>query len=427
MHSWNDLVRAARSAVTPAPGLRAVTLAQWILESGRGSSDLAKQYANFAGLKWRDEMTGYATPVKYGAHDGVDTYCAFTSVDAFIAGYWRFIGRSVYSGWEAFTNDPGGYITFLKSRGYAGDASYPSKIMALLAEAESLLAETGVAFVEEPDRPSRPELAAARLEFMDAGDAPDFETLGHIKHSYKGPRPNGLEGAIVHYDAGRCRPTNGSNDLEWGAKGTLQWGESQGYAYATISRSGRVYLPSNMDWLSWGSHAGKSKCPVTGRESVSQFYVGFEINCPGYIYPTGDPDIYIAWFDAKRDAQGSVILNSHGHASIATSKPEIYRHAELRHVANKLGNIRPGSYVPYTHAQQESLTRVLIWLKLRYPKTFRFDYVFGHDEVSPGRKVDPGGSYGFAGVPHPGAPQTMAQLRGDLLHAWANMQSQAVA
>ncbi|OYU90940.1 MAG: hypothetical protein CFE29_08975 [Bradyrhizobiaceae bacterium PARB1] len=422
MHSWTDLVRAARTATTPAPGLRAVTLAQWILESGRGTSELAKRHANFAGLKWRDEMTGYATPISYGAHDGVDTYCAFASVDAFIAGYWRFIGRSVYSGWDAFAGDPRGYITFLKSRGYAGDAFYPEKVMALLQEAENLLADTGVVVVEEPERPSRSELTTSRLELMDAGEAPDFHTLGHVKHRYQGARPNGLEGAIVHYDAGRCRPTNGHDDLEWGARLTSEWGESQGYAYATISRSGRIYLPSNMDWLSWGSHAGKSKCPVTGRESVSQFYVGFEINCPGYIYPTDDPDIFIAWFDAKRNAQGSVVLNSHGHATIATSRPEIYRRAELRHIGSLHGNIRPGVYVPYTRAQQESLIKVLIWLKRRYPKTFRLDYVFGHDEVSPVRKVDPGGSYGVIGTP-PGSEQTMAQLRSDLLHAWANVQA----
>ncbi|MFX6218437.1 N-acetylmuramoyl-L-alanine amidase, partial [Acinetobacter baumannii] len=78
---------------------------------------------------------------------------------------------------------------------------------------------------------------------------------------------------------------------------------------------------------------------------------------------------------------------------------EIYRRAELRHIGSLHGNIRPGVYVPYTRAQQEALIKVLIWLKRRYPRTFRLDYVFGHDEVSPGRKVDPGGSYGAVGTP----------------------------
>lgn len=117
MNSWSDLIQEARSAEIPAPRLRAITLAQWILESGRGTSALARDYANFGGLKWREEMKSYATPVTYGAHDGFDTYCSFESPRDFIRGYWRFIGRSVYSGWEAFTNDPNSYIEFLKSRG----------------------------------------------------------------------------------------------------------------------------------------------------------------------------------------------------------------------------------------------------------------------------------------------------------------------
>jgi len=60
MSTWSELVSAARVAVIPAPALRMVTLAQWILESGRGTSRLATEYGNFAGLKWRPEMQGFA-------------------------------------------------------------------------------------------------------------------------------------------------------------------------------------------------------------------------------------------------------------------------------------------------------------------------------------------------------------------------------
>lgn len=424
MHSWSELVKSARSAAIPAPGLRATTLAQWILESDRGSSALAQQYGNFGGLKWREEMKGYATPVTYGAHDGVDTYCEFENVQAFIQGYWRFIGRSVYAGWEAFSNDPSGYIGFLKGRGYAADAAYPAKVLALLPEAEALLGEGQSRQIEEPDRPSRAKAEGSRLDFLATIESPAFEVLGQVKHTYQGARPNGLEGAIVHYDAGRTRPTKGADDPEWGARQTLDWGASQSYAFTTISRSGKIYLPTNMDWLAWGHHAGKSRCPVTDRTSVSQYFVGFEINCPGLIYPTSDPDAFIAWFDAKHDAEGSVILNSKGQATIATSNPEIYRKAQLRHVPAQTGNISPGYYVPYTQAQQEALIKVLLWLKARYPKTFRLDYVFGHDEVSPHRKVDPGAAYGLLASKGPGAAQTMAQLRSTLLKAWADVQAE---
>lgn len=133
------------------PGLMAVTLAQWMLESGRGTSGLARRFYNFAGLKWRAEMAsdaagdprGAARPQNYLAHDGRDEYCAFTDVTNFIFGYWRFIGRSPYRGFEIYANDPEGYIGFLKGAHYAADPSYVSKVLGLLPDAEALLASAG--------------------------------------------------------------------------------------------------------------------------------------------------------------------------------------------------------------------------------------------------------------------------------------------
>ncbi|WP_242064880.1 glucosaminidase domain-containing protein [Nostoc sp. FACHB-133] len=41
--------------------LKEVTLAQWLLESARGKSDLAVNTNNFAGLKWQiPDMKGFA-------------------------------------------------------------------------------------------------------------------------------------------------------------------------------------------------------------------------------------------------------------------------------------------------------------------------------------------------------------------------------
>lgn len=423
MFTWNSLISTVRSADIPAPALRTVTLAQWILESGRGSSALARMHGNFAGLKWRPEMEGYATKVTYGAHDGVDDYCAFTSEAAFIRGYWRFISRSPYNGWENHASDPIGYIRFLAERGYATSAGYADAVLKLLPEAMQLLANAaeGGSPVEEsePPRPDRSQFGGLLSEGLSITETPEFKSLPTVQHKFNGQRPNSLEGAIVHYDAGRTRPTKGPDNLEWGAINTLEHGEAAGFAYATISRSGVIYLPSNMDWNSWGSHAGPSLCPATGRESVSRFYVGFEINCPGKLYPTADADVFIAWFDANRDANGNVILNSKGQATIASKKPEVYSKADLRHVSSKTGNIAPGTYVPYTLKQYEALIAVMLWLKRKYPKTFRLEYVFGHDEVAPKRKVDPGASLGKPAANGPGSAMTMTQFRSTLLKAWA--------
>lgn len=426
MTTWTELARAARDAAIPAPGLRALTLAQWGLESGWGMSELSRKHGNFAGLKWRPEMKGFATKVRYEAHDGPDDYCAFTTADQFIKGFWRFIARSPYVGWEQHAKDPRAYVTFLKSKGYAGDPLYVDKVMSLLPKAEAILAaqtvETGGGLFEEDDRPSRRELGEWVGDFLTPDDDPNFVTLPQVKQVFRGRRPNGIEGAVVHWDASRVKPVKGPDDLEWGAKNTLQYGTSQKHAYATISRSGTIYLPGNMDWQSWGSHAGPSKCPVTKREGVSQFYVGFEINCPGWLYPTPDPDLYIPWFNAVTTANGAILLNSKKQATVKNPVGVTYRRDELRFAKAQTGNIAPGAYVPYTDAQQVALVNVLLWLKRTYPRTFRLDCVFGHDEVSPGRKVDPGASLGALTGTVPGDPMTMQQLRGHLLKTWADQQ-----
>ncbi|WP_457021162.1 hypothetical protein [Luteimonas sp. A611] len=58
----------------------------------------------------------------------------------------------------------------------------------------------------------------------------------------------------------------------------------------------------------------------------------------------------------------------------------------------KQGNQSAGHYQKYTILQEASLRTLLTWLRSNNPDVFRFDLVLGHDEVSPGRKVDPGGS-----------------------------------
>lgn len=120
------------------PQLKAVTLAQWMVESGRGTSALATQHNNFGGLKWRDEMAPYATKVMYQAHDGLDAYCKFATPEKFIAGYWAFIARAPYAGWEQHAATPQDYIRFIGPI-YTPKPSYPDDVLALLAEATTLL------------------------------------------------------------------------------------------------------------------------------------------------------------------------------------------------------------------------------------------------------------------------------------------------
>lgn len=133
------LGKTYRDTQIECPDLKPVTLAQWVLESGRGSSKLAQEHNNYAGLKWRDEMKGWGVPVSYLAHDGRTEYIKFETPLAFIKGYWRFIDRSPYAGWRQFCNDPTGYLGHIAKAGYAEDKKYVTKVKSLIPEAKELL------------------------------------------------------------------------------------------------------------------------------------------------------------------------------------------------------------------------------------------------------------------------------------------------
>ncbi len=126
---WLALVETYRPMRIAHPALKGVTLAQWALESSWGTSRLATEYNNFAGMGYRRELWWYARPVTHTTSDGERTYCHFRSHKAFIRGYWRFLGRRRYRGWQAHGNDPEAFLEHLLRCGYATDALYVGKVM----------------------------------------------------------------------------------------------------------------------------------------------------------------------------------------------------------------------------------------------------------------------------------------------------------
>lgn len=146
---WNDFVTTIRDADIEFEHLKKVQLAQAILESGRGSSDLFKLHGNPFGMKYRPEMSGIAIPVTYEANDGKDTYCKFVTLEDAIRGYWIFIDRPVYSGWRTSISSPDAYIKFIAFAGYIGGDSgakqtYVDKVANLFDEASKLLRRSPV-------------------------------------------------------------------------------------------------------------------------------------------------------------------------------------------------------------------------------------------------------------------------------------------
>jgi hypothetical protein len=123
------------------PALRSITLAQWIVESGWGSSELAKTHNNYAGIKWRKEMSPFASKVVYEASDGKGYYCHFHDKENFIKGYWAFLERSPYNGWREHVSDGEEFISFIGGI-WAEDKHYIEKVLNRLSDAEELLGES---------------------------------------------------------------------------------------------------------------------------------------------------------------------------------------------------------------------------------------------------------------------------------------------
>jgi hypothetical protein len=126
------------------PHLKAITLAQWMLESGRGSSFLAKEHNNFGGMMWRDEMFTWnigLNAVEYTSpSDNIKTFYVSCGTQlGWIKCYWRFIDRAPYIGWRNKVRTGYSYLAFIKECGYAADPNYVDKVLALLPEANEIL------------------------------------------------------------------------------------------------------------------------------------------------------------------------------------------------------------------------------------------------------------------------------------------------
>ncbi|MBX4967818.1 N-acetylmuramoyl-L-alanine amidase [Rhizobium binae] len=187
MSAWDDLIAKYQDFNTVPEAAKIGSLAQWILESGRGSSPLARQHLNFGGLKFRERMVGFAQPVDYRGSDGeMTTYCKFSSIDEFVKGYWHFIDSGPYTEWRNHCSSAETYITYLKSSGYAADPAYVTKVRSLFDEsAEILGADVGM-----------------DLDTGHTGSGPRRPTWHELTARYLNVRNTPVLGIVLHDTAG---------------------------------------------------------------------------------------------------------------------------------------------------------------------------------------------------------------------------------
>jgi len=192
----------------------------------------------------------------------------------------------------------------------------------------------------EPERPSvtaRPTIYSTPIK---------VKTRGNYK------TPSGLpKGLIVHFTASR-------NDAE----NVLRYLGSEGLGCMVMDREGNIIKSQDQGLNEVAYHAGRSTGP-RGETGMSFYCMGMEIISAGNL--TKKQGKYYSWFNLEIDA------------------------SEVRESTRDNANQKAGAYHVFTDAQEKSLIEFLKW-QIRTNPEFDVEYVLGHDEVSPGRKVDPG-------------------------------------
>lgn len=116
-------------------------IAQAVLESARGTSELAVNANNYFGLKHKPGRCPTATGIYYKvgseqAKDGTYTssqmrWCKFPDMDACVHGYFDFTNNSGYANLKGVT-DPETYLKNIKADGYATSLKYVNNLMTVI-------------------------------------------------------------------------------------------------------------------------------------------------------------------------------------------------------------------------------------------------------------------------------------------------------
>ncbi len=302
---FNQLVKAYAKTTIDFPHIKEITVAQWLLESGRGTSRLATEHLNFGGLKWRSEMTEFATPVDYEASDGKDKYCKFDSLEKFIKGYWRFLERSPYEGWRNNVDSAEDFIGFIGPI-YAGDRNYVSKVLNVYVEAKQLLADADhvghhhpgsaepvskpliKAFIESPHYSSR---AGADIDTIVVHYTTAGTVSGTIAH-FKNPESQVSAHYIIDKNGDIYQMVK-DTDKAWHAAKANRTSIGIEHVAKVGDRLTEVQKKSSIHLIKW--LMTEYKIP---KENIKAHKQVLETSCPGNIFGDGIDDTNLPKFKA---------------------------------------------------------------------------------------------------------------------------------
>lgn len=138
-------VAALVKKYAPSYGIKVYSpiIAQAILESSYGTSELAVKACNFFGLKYREGRCKTCIGIydKVGSEQNKDgsytssamKWCKFKSMEDGVIGYFDFINISNYSNLKGVT-DPRRYLENIKADGYATSLNYVDNLMRVIED-----------------------------------------------------------------------------------------------------------------------------------------------------------------------------------------------------------------------------------------------------------------------------------------------------
>ena len=155
---------------------------------------------------------------------------------------------------------------------------------------------------------------------------------------------------IVHYTATRSVEE---------AVDTLAKSEKKASAHLVVGKNDEIVQIVDFDTIAW--HAGRSE--YKGRKGFNKYSIGIEIDNPGWLKRTGNR--FTTWYEKEVDISDVV---------------------EARHR-------NPETDERFWHRYTEKQIEVVEEICETLASTYDIKHILGHEEISPGRKQDPGPAF----------------------------------
>lgn len=180
------------------------------------------------------------------------------------------------------------------------------------------------------------------------GDQVSFVQSPNVSGKFKPGRPDTI---IIHYTAGASADS---------AMRTFQREDTKVSAHLIIDFDGGVMQMVDFDTIGW--HAGRSQ--LGDRKGFNSYSIGFEIVNAGLLEEDDDGEGYESWW-GKEYPEEEVVKAIHRNQT------------------------EPKYWHKYTDKQIEVVKEICQALIDKYD----IKYIYGHEEISPRRKVDPGPAF----------------------------------